>query len=69
MHDKHNEVFDRIIKRTFGPNAELAGQMGTPTKPGDVQIILDGRPIGIGRTFEDAFQRAQTTVRRLAGTG
>jgi len=62
MHDKHNERFDAMVKRTFGPGAALAGSMGTPDEPGDVQIILDGRPLGTGRTFDQAYRRARRTA-------
>jgi len=62
VHDKHNEVLDRITKQMFGPDAELAGAMGSPIQPGEVQIIVDGHPIGIGETFSEALGTAQAAA-------
>ncbi len=71
MHCKINERFEAIVQRTFGPTAALTGSMGTPDEPGDVQIILDGRPIGTGPTFEAALQQAQTAaaLSEISGAG
>jgi len=66
MRDRHNESFDQMVKRQFGPTAEFAGAMGTPTEPGNAEIRLDGRPIGTGPTFEQALHQAQTTAAGLS---
>ena len=64
MHDKTNEVFDRIAKLTFGPSATVAGSMGSAVAVGDVRIILDGKTIGTGHSFAGALQRAQKSAGR-----
>jgi len=65
MHDKTNELFDRIVKQTFGPAAEFGGALATPTQPGNATIILDGQRIGTGRTFDQAYRNARTTAAKL----
>ncbi len=62
----HNEVFDRIVKRQFGATAVYTGAMGSSIEPGTAEIRVDGRPLATGRTFEQAFQRAQATAAALS---
>jgi len=69
MHDKHNEILDRITKQTFGPSALLAGSMGSHTSPGAVRIQINGRVVGSGGTFQEALQAAQTTMSVLSVAG
>jgi len=69
MHDKHNEILDRIAKLTFGPSAALSGSMGSHTSPGAVRIQVDGRVVGTGESFAEALQAAQTTMSVLAVAG
>ena len=35
--DRHNETFDAMVKRLFGPDARLAGSVGTLERPGDLR--------------------------------
>lgn len=60
--DKQNEIYDRMVKRVFGPNAVLAGSMGTPAEPGDVRILFNRHVIGSGATFAEALSAAQTVA-------
>ena len=52
---------NQATKRLFGPSATLAGSIGTPSRPGVVEIKCDGRTLGSGLSFEQALQDA--TVR------
>jgi len=57
--DKTNEQLDRMTKRLFGPGANIDGDFG-----GELRILVSGRVIGTGATFQDALRDAQT---RLSG--
>jgi hypothetical protein len=51
----YQERHDRLVKLAFGAGARFDGDFGTPSLPGAVRIILDGRTIGTGRTFSAAL--------------
>ena len=60
--DRHNETFDAMVKRVFGPAAELDGSIGSPQQPGIIKIVLDGRTIGVGGSFQEALSDAQRAL-------
>jgi hypothetical protein len=56
------EVYDGVAKRLFGAGARLDGSIGTVRHPGELRILLDGRLIGSGPTFEQAIHDARRCV-------
>ena len=64
--DKHNETFDAIAKRIFGPAATIGGSIGSAENPGEFQIIVEGKTIGTGPTFNQAMQAAHRTAAGMA---
>ena len=62
--DRHNEVFGGMVQRVFGPDARLAGSIGTVKRPGELRIVVGRRVLGTGPTFAAALQDAQRQVRK-----
>ncbi len=56
----------QTVLRMFGPSARIAGTGGSGRGPGSVRIVLDGRTLGTGRTFEQALQDVTTRGRESA---
>jgi hypothetical protein len=60
----------QAVARLFGPHAILGGELGTPKRPGELRIVVDGRLLGRGGNFEQALAdvttRATSTPRRAA---
>ncbi len=59
---RQDEVFDGIVKRVFGPAAELGGSIGTVKRPGELRVVVAGRTIGRGANFADALQAGLATA-------
>ena len=57
----------RIVRRVFGPDAELEEYGSTGELPGQVQIRLDGALLGSGQSFAKALCDAMAFV--LPGVG
>lgn len=57
----------QAVKRLFGASAVLAGSIGSARGPGHVAIVLDGRQIGTGRTFQAALQDVTTRTSSIQG--
>lgn len=57
---------DRMIKRLFGPAAEVTGHIGSPLHPGHVQILLGGKPLASGPNVDAALRVAGQAAARLA---
>ena len=56
----------RQVKQLFGPDATVTGRMGSQLAPGVVEIHLDGRRLGCGRTFAQAVEIASRRASNLA---
>jgi len=69
MHDRINELYDRMVKLTFGPAAMLTGSMASDTAAGAVRIQIDGQTVGTGDTFQRAFTDAQRALSVLSVAG
>jgi len=54
---------NQATKRLFGPSARLTGTAGSAKGPGHVAIILDGRQLGSGASFQDALRDVTTRQR------
>ena len=55
----------QTVQRLFGPSATLGGSIGSGRHPGVLTISLGGRPLGSGRTMQEAIgdaTRRQTSV-------
>jgi len=46
-------------------HAELHGSIGSERAPGVLEILVSGKVIGTGKTFQDALRDAQATLSRL----
>ena len=55
----------QTVLRMFGPSARIAGTGGSGRGPGSVRIVLDGRTLGTGRTFEQAMQDVSRQQREV----
>jgi len=55
--DKHNQTLDRLAKLAFGPSADIDGDFG-----GQLRIVVSGRVIGTGWTFQEALASAQRAM-------
>jgi len=66
--DKTNQQIDDQVKRMFGPGAELTGSMGSSVAPGTLEILVSGRVVGTGATFQDALRDAQATLSCVLAT-
>ena len=58
----------RQVKQLFGPDATVTGRMGSGVAPGNVQIHIDGRRLGCGRTFQQALTIASKRLAKLVTT-
>ena len=56
---------NQATMRLFGPSAVLTGSIGTPSRPGVVEIKANGRTLGRGPSFQAAL--ADVTVRSTPG--
>lgn len=56
--DKHVYRIDQMTKRLFGPEAQIAGTIGTPRRQGELQIHVGGQILGRGRTFAETLRAA-----------
>jgi len=58
--------WDRTVYRPRADNddadAELTGSMGSSVAPGTLEILVSGRVVGTGATFQDALRDAQATL-------
>jgi hypothetical protein len=63
--DRHHERFEQIAQRVFGPDARLAGTIGTATAAGELRILIGSRVFGAGNTFSRALQAAVIAAAEL----
>jgi hypothetical protein len=59
------ERLQQTVLRLFGPTARLNGSFGTVAQPGQLEIVVGNKQIGVGATFQAALQAAS---RQLATT-
>jgi hypothetical protein len=65
--DLYQERITATVQRVFGSGASVGGSMGSGKFPGVLTVLLDGKPLGSGRTLEAALQRATAAASGLAG--
>ncbi len=57
---------NQAVARLFDGAATITGSIGSRRGPGELRIVVDGRTLGTGRTFEQALQAVAHRQREVA---